>query len=120
MQELNLIHVGLSCLMVFHDSGINMNFYRGVMVMGALEALPTQGCLGTAPLIHLLPLAPVLWSGPGSSGLIPDLRTSVLLGELGSLARSAGNDEFIPAPDPGMAARAVRELGAAVVSNLAS
>lgn len=64
--------------MVFHDSGINVNFYQGVMVMGALEALPTQACLETAPLIHLLPLAPVLWSQPGSSGLIPDVRTSVV------------------------------------------
>lgn len=75
------------------------------MVMGALETLPTQGCLGTAPLLQLLPL--VLWPPPGSSGLIPDLRTSVGLGELGSLARPAGNDEFIPAPDLGMGAGAV-------------
>lgn len=86
--------------------------------MGALEALPTQRCLGTAPLILLLPLALVLWPRPGSSELIPDLRTSVVLGELGSLASSARNDEFIPAPDLGMGA--MRELGAAVVSNLAS
>lgn len=75
--------------------------------MGTLEALPTQGCLGTAPLIQLLPLAQVLWPPPGSSGLVPDLRTSVVLGELGSLGRSGGNDEFIPAPDTGMGAGAV-------------
>lgn len=72
--------------------------------MGALGTLPTQGCLGTAPLIQLLPR--VLWPRPGSSGLIPDLRTAVVLGELGSLARPAGNDESIPAPDLGIGAGA--------------
>lgn len=35
---------------------------QGVMVMGALEALPTQGWQGTAPLIQLL------WLGAVASG----------------------------------------------------
>lgn len=77
------------------------------MVMGALETFPTQGCLGAAPLIQLLPLPQLLWPPVGTSGLIPDLRTAVVLGELRSLARLAGNDEFIPAPDLGMGAGAV-------------
>lgn len=80
------------------------------MVMGAL------GCLGAAPLIQLLPLAQVLWPGAGGSGLIPDLP--------GMLACSWESWDLWPGLLGMMNSSLLQtlgwELGAAVVSNLAS